>query len=162
MYLLNNITLGNNKKTSAFLSGLNKNEMNGLSGEIYGKLVHFKAKASFSRVTNNQARLLSALKKRIDKAIKMGRVQDEKSKNGLIITRTCTPFDLYSFASRELISSDWEVLRNISSYSAYYVNSKTLQICSYCEGDIVYYQAKNEHMLDLETIHIHKWCNDYL
>jgi hypothetical protein len=159
MSLLDNvINLATSKQANLFLSTLNENQLNQLDGEIYGHKYWFNKGASFITTTEEVIEVLDGVSVEIKSIIGSGNYIREKNENGLILERSHSSLDCHQFVSVYL--KGYDSLLCVDFCFEYFINRKTRQITSYCEGDVVTLTANSDEQLDLEVESIQKWYRD--
>lgn len=81
----------------------------------------------------------------------------EFSENGSSVERFLYPVgDSASFANSYLKGEGWDWVVN-RGYQGFWANEKTLELCTYCEGDIVVMKSPSQAVFDQEHIELSSW-----
>ncbi|MEQ1965910.1 hypothetical protein ABLA30_02365 [Xenorhabdus nematophila] len=138
--------LNHDKPSRRFLDGLNENQMKDLSGEIFAKLYWSKRNPQwYEKDTKRLFARLRWIQRIIKKRLKTGKVKPELTENGSVMERFSFPYgDTLDFFHRYLRHPKWEVMYQDSGCSAFWKNEATLELCTYCEGDVVMMKAPDK------------------
>ena len=87
-------------------------------------------------------------------------VDIEQSDSGCVITRsfTCEPIEIFQMSYH--YDPDWKQFLRVEDYQFYWMNLKTNQIVGFIEGEIITYQAVDNHMLWIEAALITVFAQD--
>lgn len=84
----------------------------------------------------------------------------ETSKNGSSVERFLYPgSDSASFAAWYLKAEGWDQIIN-QGLEGFWANEKTLELCTYCEGDIVIMRAPSVEVFTNEKEELLAWYAD--
>ncbi|RYA90701.1 hypothetical protein DD602_27450, partial [Enterobacter cloacae complex sp. 743-2DZ2F-22B] len=97
----------------------------------------------------------------IKKRLKTGKVKPELTENGSVMERFNFPYgDTLDFFHRYLRHPKWEVVYQESGCSAFWKNEATLELCTYCEGDVVMMKAPDEATFFRDCNRLSWWYAD--
>ena len=147
----------------SFLDTLDENKMRDLSGEILAKFYWRRRNPHwYLKDTNQLFAKLRWIHRLIKKRLNTGRVQPELSENGSVMERFNFPVgDVLEFSIHYLRrQSGWEVVYQDDGYNALFVNRETLELCTYCEGDVVMMKAPNRAAFESDRNRLSWWYVD--
>lgn len=154
--------LSHDRAVRQHLDQLNRNQMVNLEGEIFAKLYWQKRNPEWFRDDNKRVfARLRWVQRLIKKRLAANRVKPELSEFGLEVTRYHAPGNIYSFENRHLRVDGWELKYQEEDYHGFWANRQTLQLCTYCEGDVVMKQANDKASFMREFIDTQEWYAEH-
>jgi hypothetical protein len=84
----------------------------------------------------------------------------EKTSIGCLLVREVTPQSLYQFENELNGDLNWALLVRDNELHCVWCNDSTLEVVTYCEGDIIWISALNREMYESEIFRTISFFND--
>lgn len=78
----------------------------------------------------------------------------EKTSTGCLLVREATPQSLYQFENELIDDLNWKKLVRDNKLHCVWCNDFTMEVVTYCEGDIIWTSALNQEMYESELLRI--------
>lgn len=154
--------LGHDASVRQYLNQLDRNQMVHLDGEIYGELYWLKRNPQWFKDQKKQVfARLRWVQRLVKKRLATNRVKPELTANGLEVSRSHHLGNIYCFERYRLRAEGWELQYQEADYSAFWANKQTLQLCTYCEGDVVMKSAADMASFMSEYIETQAWYSEH-
>lgn len=146
--------------SKAIFNKFNKEQQMILLTQLCSAVFWYTNKPSNTSSDKIKASCLKGLSYYCFKQLNIETLPVEINKFGTQITRENTFLDIFDVENDLFKTKGWRRLMSPTSYLGYWINESTLQIVSFCEGDIVTSKAFNLESLIASKDFIIQWHKD--